>query len=47
MGMDELSIALNSPASLIQAWINGQASMPDRKLLILADILDQHASRNR
>jgi hypothetical protein len=45
MGMEELSIALNSPASLVQAWIQGQASMPDRKLLLLADILDKHANR--
>lgn len=45
MGLEELSIALNSPTSLVDAWLRGHATMPDRKLLMLADILDKHASR--
>ena len=47
MGLDELSVALKSPPSLVQAWISGQASMPDRKLLLLASILDKHANRKK
>jgi hypothetical protein len=29
------------PESLLEAWIGGHASMPDRKLLLLAELLDQ------
>ena len=41
MGIDELALALKSPRSLVEAWMQGHASMPDRKLLMLADVLDK------
>jgi hypothetical protein len=39
-GMEDVAIALKVPASLVDAWMNGQATMPDRKLLLLADFLE-------
>jgi hypothetical protein len=44
MGMHELAMRLKVSEPLLEAWISGQAPMPDRKLLILADILDSWAS---
>ena len=41
IGQGELAKRLNIPESLLQAWISGHASMPDRKLLMLAALLDQ------
>lgn len=43
-GMDKVVAALKSPQSAVEAWMNGQASMPNRKLLLLADLLAQYAS---
>src|SRR5688572_14422223 len=40
VGHDELAAALKVPRSLLDAWMNGQATMPDRKLTLLADFLD-------
>ena len=45
VGRDELAVRLNVPGSLLDAWINGKATMPDRKLTALANILDKLASR--
>jgi hypothetical protein len=39
IGHESLALRLNVPPSLLQAWIDGQASMPDRKLRKLADVL--------
>jgi hypothetical protein len=41
----EVAVTLKIPPELVQAWMSGHASMPDRKLLLLADFLDQQASR--
>ena len=41
LGAEELARRLNIPESLLTAWMSGHASMPDRKLLVLADLLDQ------
>jgi hypothetical protein len=41
MGPDRLSARLNAPPDLIQAWINGHATMPGRKFLALVDIIDE------
>ena len=41
LGRTELARRLNVPESLLEAWIAGLASMPDRKLLSLADLLDK------
>jgi hypothetical protein len=41
LGTDELAIALKVPRHLLDAWMSGHASMPDRKLLLLIDALDK------
>ncbi|MEA3191745.1 MAG: hypothetical protein QOD26_78 [Betaproteobacteria bacterium] len=41
IGKEELAKRLNCPVSLIDAWMSGHASMPDRKLLMLADLIDK------
>jgi hypothetical protein len=41
LGREELAGRLNVPESLLQAWIDGHASMPERKLLTLADLLEE------
>lgn len=41
LGPDELSARLKSPPELIQTWINGHATMPQRKFLLLVDLLDE------
>jgi hypothetical protein len=41
LGSEELAKRLNVPESLLTAWMGGHASMPDRKLLTLADLLDK------
>jgi DNA-binding transcriptional regulator YiaG len=41
LGRPELARRLNTPESLLEAWMTGHASMPDRKLLLLADLLDK------
>ena len=40
LGPEELSARLQSPPELIQTWINGHATMPERKFLRLVDVLD-------
>jgi hypothetical protein len=45
VGVEELAVALKAPASLVEAWMHGQASMPDRKLLLLTDFLAKLADR--
>ena len=39
VGMEELAVHLGVPVNLLDAWIRGMASMPDRKFLLLADLL--------
>ena len=41
VGHDELAAALKVPRTLLEAWIDGQATMPDRKLSLLAEFLDE------
>ena len=41
LGHEELARRMKIPESLLTAWMSGHASMPDRKLLILADLLDK------
>ncbi len=41
LGPDELSSRLKAPPELIQTWINGHATMPERKFLRLVDVLDE------
>jgi len=40
-GHYELAVALRAPPALLDAWIHGQATMPERKLLLLADLLEK------
>jgi hypothetical protein len=41
LGREQLAARLNVPESLLQVWIDGHASMPERKLLALADLLEE------
>ena len=41
VGTADLAKRLNVPESLLQAWMSGHASMPDRKFLLLAEVLEQ------
>jgi len=41
LGPDELSARLSAPPELIQTWINGHATMPERKFMRLVDVLQE------
>lgn len=43
MGRDLLALQLKVPPTLLDAWISGHGTMPDRKLALLADILKKYA----
>jgi len=43
LGREELARRLNIPAHLLEAWIAGDVTMPDGKLLDLARLLDNFA----
>lgn len=45
IGREELAVRLKVPIDVLEAWMNGQATMPDRKLLVLADVLAQFSSK--
>lgn len=40
-GLEQIAGELRSPPHLVQAWISGHATMPDRKLLALAEFMDR------
>jgi hypothetical protein len=40
-GLSEVAQALKAPTNLVEAGMSGHATMPDRKLLLLADFLDR------
>jgi hypothetical protein len=40
LGRTDLAIRLKVPVPLLDAWIAGHGSMPDRKLTLLADLLE-------
>jgi hypothetical protein len=40
-GLEEVARALKVAPTLVDAWMNGHAAMPDRKLLVLADFLNK------
>ena len=46
-GEDELAAHLRVPRHLLDAWLRGLASMPDRKLLPLADLLEKLADSKK
>lgn len=41
LGPQELAVRLKVPFTLLDAWMRGLATMPDRKLLALADLLEK------
>lgn len=41
IGETELAVRLGVPITLLRAWTQGHAHMPDRKLGLLADVLDE------
>ena len=45
MGQHELAARLKVSEAQLEGWILGQLKMPDRKLLVLADVLDSWAKR--
>jgi len=47
MGQDALAARLNVPKHLLHVWLNGIATMPDKKFLLLADVLDESASQKK
>jgi hypothetical protein len=40
VGREMLALRLNVPATVLDVWLRGLATMPDRKLLPLADLID-------
>ena len=47
VGEDQLAARLRVPVSLLDVWLRGLATMPDRKLLMLADLLEELADRKK
>jgi hypothetical protein len=45
LGRVQLAALLDVHTSLLEAWISGHASMPDRQLLVLSHILDKAARK--
>ena len=45
MGKDELALRLKVAPHLLEAWMSGQATMPDGKLVVLANVLDQFSTK--
>ena len=41
VGPDNLAQALKVPQHLLEAWMDGQATVPARKLVALADYLEE------
>jgi len=39
MGRDKVAAELRVPLNLLDVWLRGLATMPDRKLLPLADLI--------
>lgn len=46
VGREELARRLNAPETLLDAWLRGLATMPDRKLFPLAAVLEQAGDPN-
>lgn len=47
LGRDELARRLGVPPALLEAWIAGDATMPDGQLLNLSRVLERVASEDR
>jgi len=44
IGREELAERLKIPSPLLEAWLSGHATMPDRKLIALAEVFDKLAT---
>jgi len=40
LGREELARRLKVPEALLDTWMNGHATMPERKFIALVDLLD-------
>jgi DNA-binding transcriptional regulator YdaS (Cro superfamily) len=47
LGRDDLARRLGVPPALLEAWIAGDATMPDGQLLNLSRVLDRVAREDR
>jgi hypothetical protein len=47
MGRDLLAAGLRVPPTLLDAWLSGHASIPQRKLLMLADLVEKYRQPKR
>lgn len=47
MGRDQLAARLGISETLLDAWIRGDVTMPDGKLLVLAAVLDEIAKSKK
>jgi hypothetical protein len=45
IGRDELAVRLKASAALVDAWMHGLATLPDRKFSLLADVLHNFAAK--
>ena len=45
IGREQIAEALRTPASLVDEWITGLVAVPERKLLMLLDLLAQRSVR--
>ena len=45
LGRKELAAGLKVSEALVEAWIAGVAEMPDRRLLLLAELLEKFAEK--
>jgi len=46
-GREELARRLNVPSTLLEAWVRGDITMPDGKLMDLARVLDNMSREER
>jgi transcriptional regulator with XRE-family HTH domain len=47
VGKEELARRMNVPVTLLDAWMRGLATMPDRKILPLADLMLDKLEREK
>jgi hypothetical protein len=47
VGKEELAKRLNVPVTLLDVWLRGLATMPERKILPLADLMLEELEREQ
>jgi hypothetical protein len=45
IGLEELAMRLKASTGLVDAWMHGLASLPDRKFSLLVDVLYSFAAK--